>query len=123
VEKLRGQEGELPVADLAASFQETVARTLTKKAIACALDHNLSTITIGGGVGANSALRKYLQEAAQLNGLQVYFPPLKLCTDNAAMIACAASEHFSRGHISPLSLSVSSRLPITEIMSLYDRIS
>ncbi len=123
VEKLRGEEEELPVADLAASFQDTVARILTKKAIACALDHNLTTIAIGGGVGANSALRKYMAEAAQLHRLRVHFPPLKLCTDNAAMIACAAAEHFDRGHISPLSLSVSSRLPITEVMSLYARIS
>ncbi|MBR8830467.1 MAG: tRNA N6-adenosine threonylcarbamoyltransferase [Chroococcopsis gigantea SAG 12.99] len=122
VEKLRSF-GELPTADLAASFQETVARALTKKTIACALDRGFSTIAIGGGVAANSCLRQHLQTAALAHNLQVYFPPLKLCTDNAAMIGCAAADHFARGHVSPLSLGVSSRLPITEVMSLYAGIS
>jgi N6-L-threonylcarbamoyladenine synthase len=120
VQKLEAETKEdLPIEDLAASFQETVARSLTKKTIQCALDYGMKTIAIGGGVAANSGLRNHLSQAAQSHNIQVYFPPLKFCTDNAAMIACAATDHLSKGHISPLSLGVKSRLPITEVMQLY----
>ena len=119
VQKLESETSELPVNDIAASFQETVARSLTKKAIACALDYGLNTIAVGGGVAANSGLRKHLQEAAGDRNLRVLFPPLKYCTDNAAMIGCAAADHLNRGHTSPLTLGVQSRLPITGVMQLY----
>lgn len=109
----------LPTADLAASFQWTVARSLTKRAIACALDYDLQTIVVGGGVAANSSLRQHLQAAAAEQGLRVLFPPLKFCTDNAAMIGCAAADHLNQGHVSPLTLSVQSRLDLTQVMSLY----
>ncbi|MBD2593453.1 tRNA (adenosine(37)-N6)-threonylcarbamoyltransferase complex transferase subunit TsaD [Nostoc spongiaeforme FACHB-130] len=110
---------QVPVADLAASFQATVAKALTKRAIACALDYGLNTIAVGGGVAANSGLRQHLQAAASEHNLRVLFPPLKFCTDNAAMIACAASDHLSRGHISPLTLGVESRLSLGQVMKLY----
>jgi N6-L-threonylcarbamoyladenine synthase len=120
VEKLKKETSEpLPIADLAASFQETVARSLTKKTINCALDHNLTHIAIGGGVAANSGLRNHLKKAATKHNLTVHFPPIQLCTDNAAMIACAAAAHLNKGHTSPLNLGVKSRLDITDVMTLY----
>ncbi len=119
VQKLQQDEQPLPVKDVAASFQETVARSLSRRAIACALDYGLNTIAVGGGVAANSGLRKQLHEAAVAHNLRVLFPPLKFCTDNAAMIGCAAAEHLNRGHTSPLTLGVQSRLAITEVMQLY----
>ena len=112
-------EGEIPVSDVAASFQHTVAKVLTKRSVKCALDNGLDTITIGGGVAANSGLRKYLTEAADQHNLKVYFPPLKFCTDNAAMIACAAAQHFNLGHTSSLGLEVRSRMSIDKVMDLY----
>ena len=118
VQKLE-QSQPLPVKDVAASFQETVARSLTKRAIACALDYGLNTIAVGGGVAANSGLRKHLLAAAAAHNLRVLFPPLKFCTDNAAMIGCAAADHLNRGHTSPLTLGVQSRLAVTEVMQLY----
>ncbi len=105
--------------DIAASFQETVAKGLTKRAIGCALTLGLSTIVVGGGVAANSGLRKHLQAAAAKNNLRVLFPPLKYCTDNAAMIGCAAAEHLQRGHTSPLTLGANSRMPVSDVMELY----
>jgi N6-L-threonylcarbamoyladenine synthase len=119
VQQLEKNGQPLLVEDIAASFQETVARALTKRAIACALDYGLDTIAVGGGVAANSGLRKHLQAAALERNLRVLFPPLKFCTDNAAMIGCAASEHFSVGHTSPLTLGVQSRLGLTQVMELY----
>ena len=119
VQQLEKDDGQVPVADVAASFQETVARSLTKRAIACALDYGLDTIAVGGGVAANSGLRKNLQAAAVEHNLRVLFPPLKFCTDNAAMIGCAAADHLSCGHTSPFTLSVESRLALTQVMKLY----
>ena len=109
----------LPVADIAASFQEAIAQALTKRAIRCATDLGLTTIALGGGVAANSRLRSCLQTAVQNTDIQVLFPPLRFCTDNAAMIGCAAAEHLARGHVSPLTLGVRSRLPLSEVGSLY----
>lgn len=120
VQQFEKQEQPVPIKDIAASFQDTVARSLTKRAIACANDYGLHTIAVGGGVAANSGLRKHLQSAATEYNLRVLFPPLKYCTDNAAMIACAASDHLSRGHTSPLTLGVHSRLGLTQVMELYE---
>jgi N6-L-threonylcarbamoyladenine synthase len=116
---LKQQSSTLPVDDLAASFQDTVARSLTKKTIQCALDHGLTTITVGGGVAANSRLRHHLQAAAEQHQLRVFFPPLKFCTDNAAMIACAAAEHFQNGDRSTLDLGIQSRLSVEKVSQLY----
>lgn len=119
VQQLEKDNKQVPITDVAASFQETVARSLTKRAIACALDYGLNTIAVGGGVAANSGLRKTLQATAAKHNLRVLFPPLKFCTDNAAMIACAAADHLSRGHTSSISLGVESRLALTQVMKLY----
>jgi N6-L-threonylcarbamoyladenine synthase len=118
-QKLQAEGKELPVADIAASFQHSVARSLTKRAIACAIDYGLDTIAIGGGVAANRGLRATLQAAATARGIKVLFPPMEYCTDNAAMIGCAAAAHLDRGHVSPLDLGVQSRLSVMEVMSLY----
>jgi N6-L-threonylcarbamoyladenine synthase len=119
VEKLKTTEAELPIADLAASFQDTVARSLTRRTIRCALNLGLTTIAVGGGVAANSRLRSQLQAAAVDHQLRVIFPRLSLCTDNAAMIACAAAEHLSLGEQSTLSLGAQSRLNLEQVRSLY----
>ncbi len=80
-----GNGRELPVADLAASFQAAVVEVLVEKTKKAAREFNVKEILVAGGVSANQALR----DAFVTNTLPVHFPPLALCTDNAAMIAAA----------------------------------
>ena len=75
VQKLEASDEVLPAADVAASFQATVARVLTKKAIACATDLQLPTIVVTGGVAANSELRHQLLSAGKEAGIDVVVPP------------------------------------------------
>ena len=75
--------------DLCASFQQAVTDTLTEKAFAAAKHFNIKKIVLGGGVAANSGLRKAFQVRAKKEKLEVFLPSLILCTDNAAMIGCA----------------------------------
>jgi N6-L-threonylcarbamoyladenine synthase len=118
-QKLEATGSPLPIDDLAASFQDTITRALTKRAIACAQDFGLSTIAVGGGVAANRGLRAALQAAAEPLNIKVMFPPMKFCTDNAAMIGCAAADHLDRGHTSSLVIGAQSRLPLSDVMTLY----
>ncbi|MEM9244849.1 MAG: tRNA (adenosine(37)-N6)-threonylcarbamoyltransferase complex transferase subunit TsaD [Cyanobacteria bacterium P01_F01_bin.153] len=121
IERLQKEQPDasLPVEDIAASFQGAVVKALVKRAIAASQNLNIPTLVVGGGVAANSGLRAGLTAAAAPLGIQVVFPPMKFCTDNAAMIACAASEHFAAGRRSPLTLKANSRMGITQVMELY----
>ena len=77
--------------DLAASFQASVVDVLVAKCLAALEREGLERLVIAGGVGANEALRERLVAEAGERGVQVFFPPLRLCTDNGAMIAFAAA--------------------------------
>jgi N6-L-threonylcarbamoyladenine synthase len=83
------------LADLCASFQEAVCDSLVTKAIRAAQKLGRTNIVIGGGVAANSRLRGLLQERGAREGLGVFLPPTKLCTDNGAMIALAGVHRFA----------------------------
>ncbi len=82
--------------DLVASFQESVVRVLTKKTILAAKKLKVQKIAIGGGVAANRTLRERLKEETQKEGLELYLPSKKFCTDNAAMIAACGYFHFTQ---------------------------
>jgi N6-L-threonylcarbamoyladenine synthase len=84
-------------ADLAASFQEAIVAVLVAKCVLALEREGLSRLVVAGGVGANSLLRGQLVAAAEKRGAQVFFPPLRLCTDNGAMIAFAAALKFPQG--------------------------
>ncbi len=77
-------------ADVACSFQEKAVGIMTDAAVRAAENYGLKTIVIAGGVAANERLREVMRQKAEKHGLNVYYPPLSLCTDNAAMIASEA---------------------------------
>jgi N6-L-threonylcarbamoyladenine synthase len=91
--------------DVAASFQEAVVDVLIEKIISASLKMNHKEIIIAGGVAANSSLRKRLKEEAKIHHLDVFYPPLSLCTDNAAMIGAAAYYQFKKGIFANLDLN------------------
>ncbi|ADD40278.1 tRNA (adenosine(37)-N6)-threonylcarbamoyltransferase complex transferase subunit TsaD [Stackebrandtia nassauensis] len=94
----RQREGaEIPVNDVAASFQEAVCDVLTAKAIDAAREHGIDTLLLGGGVAANSRLRELAQERCDAAGLTLRFPSRKLCTDNGAMVAALGSHLVAAG--------------------------
>ncbi|GLI57464.1 tRNA N6-adenosine threonylcarbamoyltransferase [Propionigenium maris DSM 9537] len=89
VNKMKMKGEEFKPEDLAASFQNRVVDILCKKTIAAALDKKVENIVIAGGVAANSLLRSELTRRAKEENVAVYYPSMRLCTDNAAMIAVA----------------------------------
>jgi len=102
----------LPLADIAASFQEAVVNVLVAKTLRAAETKGVSTVSVTGGVSANSRLRSAFEDACKTRGIDVYFPALSLCTDNAAMIAAAGHARLMRGEVSDLRLNVVPNSPL-----------
>ena len=92
------------VADVAASFQETLVQTLVAKTLAAVERSGVSNVVVGGGVAANSALRTALQASCRRSGLNLYLTPLPYCTDNAAMIAALGYHLLRCGRTADLTL-------------------
>ena len=108
----------VPVADVAASFQEAVCDVLTRKAVDAAAREGIEDILIGGGVAANSRLRVLAEERAATRGIRVRVPRPGLCTDNGAMVAALGSEAVVRGRQpSALDLPADSSLPVTAVLA------
>jgi N6-L-threonylcarbamoyladenine synthase len=78
-----------PVTDLAASFQEAIVDVLVRKTLIAARELGVERVLLAGGVSANARLREKMAAACEKESLALFFPPPALCTDNAAMIACA----------------------------------
>jgi N6-L-threonylcarbamoyladenine synthase len=114
----RERSGEpVPVADVAASFQEAVVDVLTKKAIAACKDNGVGHLLIGGGVAANSRLRALAESRCAAAGIRLRVPRPKLCTDNGAMVAALGAELVAAGlQPSALDLPADSSLPITDVL-------
>jgi N6-L-threonylcarbamoyladenine synthase len=110
----RQRSGEpVPVADVAASFQEAVADVLTARAVAACRAYGVSTLVIGGGVAANSRLRALAARRCAAAGVSLRVPRPGLCTDNGAMVAALGSRLVAAG-VAPsrLDLPADSALPV-----------
>jgi N6-L-threonylcarbamoyladenine synthase len=87
----------VPVADVAASFQEAVVDVLARRAVAACTDRGIDHLVIGGGVAANSRLRTVTEERCLAAGIELRMPPRRLCTDNGAMVASLGALLVERG--------------------------
>ncbi|HWM60357.1 MAG TPA: tRNA (adenosine(37)-N6)-threonylcarbamoyltransferase complex transferase subunit TsaD [Pseudonocardia sp.] len=117
VEALVRAGAPVPVADVAAGFQEAVVDVLTAKAVRAARERGMDTLVLGGGVAANSRLRALAQQRCAAAGLTLRVPRPGLCTDNGAMVA-ALGAHLLAGNATPsaLDLPADSSLPVTQVL-------
>ena len=110
VNDLKKAGGEIPVADLAASFQKAVVETLFDKTMEAAREFGAKEILVAGGVSANKPLREIFQSQ---NEFKVNIPAFSLCTDNAAMIAAAGYYRYIGGEVSGLEMDVRPTWPLS----------
>jgi len=114
----RQRAGEpVPVADVAASFQEAVVDVLTAKAVRACRDHGVDALLIGGGVAANSRLRRVAEVRCAGAGILLRVPRPGLCTDNGAMVAALGARVVAAG-VAPSTLDIpaDSALPVTRVL-------
>ena len=106
----------VPVADVAASFQEAVVDVLTRKALLACAENGVEHLVVGGGVAANSRLRAMAQERCDAAGVELRVPRPGLCTDNGAMVAALGAEMVGRGRLpGSLGLPADSSMPVTQV--------
>jgi len=113
VEARRAAGEDVPIADVAASFQEAVVDVLTRKALRACSDRGIEHLLIGGGVAANSRLRALAEERCAAAGIRLRIPRPGLCTDNGAMVAALGALRVEAGRApSALDLGADSSLPM-----------
>jgi N6-L-threonylcarbamoyladenine synthase len=116
VEQFEAAGQEVPVADIAASFQEAVVDVITAKAMLACTENGISNLLLGGGVAANSRLRALTEERCAANGIALRVPPIGLCTDNGAMVAALGSQIImAGGEPSGIAFAPDSSMPVTSI--------
>ncbi len=109
-EEQRGNE--ININDLAASFQEAVVDSLSSNLIKAVKEYEVASVVLSGGVAANQRLRKVIAERLEEYNLDLYYPPLELCTDNAAMIGAVAYYQYLEHDFAPLSISADPSLKL-----------
>jgi len=120
IDKLKSENKKLPIEDIAASFENVVAEVLVERSLRCALDQDLNSLVLVGGVAANERLRKMMIEKAAEKSINIALAPMEFCTDNAAMIGAAALLRLSSTrNQSSMELGVSARWPLEKSDLLY----
>lgn len=116
VETFQAARQPVPVAHVAASFQESVVDVISRKTVLACTEHGITTLLMGGGVAANSRLRELVTERCARHGITVVVPPLSLCTDNGAMVAALGARLVSRG-VAPTGIEFTADpgLPVTTV--------
>ena len=97
VEQFEARGEDVPVADIAAAFQEAVVDVITSKAVLACKENGITDLLLGGGVAANSRLRELTGQRCAAAGITLHVPPLSLCTDNGAMVAALGSQLIMAG--------------------------
>ena len=98
--------------DVAASFQEAAVDVLSRHLIECAEKHGIKRLALAGGVAANMPLRTRIDSLAKTHGMEFVCPSMIYCTDNAAMIGCAAFHEYKSGRIADMTLNAAASLPL-----------
>ncbi|WP_442545105.1 tRNA (adenosine(37)-N6)-threonylcarbamoyltransferase complex transferase subunit TsaD [Arthrobacter sp. KN11-1C] len=116
VEQFEARGEDVPVADIAAAFQEAVVDVITSKAVLACKENGIEDLLLGGGVAANSRLRELTGQRCAAAGITLHVPPLSLCTDNGAMVAALGSQLIMAG-IGPsgVAFAPDSSLPVTTV--------
>jgi N6-L-threonylcarbamoyladenine synthase len=112
VKKRGGQFTESELQDVVASYQEAIVDVLVDKTVRAALEHQVAQVVVCGGVAANSRLRERFTSASADKNLELFIPPMILCTDNAAMIAALGEIMLKNGRSESLDLNAVSRWPL-----------
>jgi N6-L-threonylcarbamoyladenine synthase len=114
VRKLREKGEPVPVEDIAASFQAAVVEVQVDKIARAAREVGASRVVLAGGVAANTFLREKLHEELADTGTKLFYPPPRLCADNAAMIASLGWRMLQGGDVSPLDVDAAAILPLND---------
>src|SRR6056297_24281 len=109
-QKQKGNE--LDINDIAASFQRAVIDILTAKTVKAALHKNVNSVILSGGVAANKRFREVLRDRLKQEEVPLYYPDLKLCTDNAAMISTVAYYQYKKREFAELDLNADPNLQL-----------
>jgi len=116
VEQFEARGEEVPVADIAAAFQEAVVDVISSKAVLACKENGITDVLLGGGVAANSRLRELTRQRCTSAGITLHVPSLDLCTDNGAMVAALGAQLIMAG-IGPsgLTFAPDSSMPVTSV--------
>lgn len=116
VEQFEARGETVPVADIAAAFQEAVVDVITSKAVLACRENGITELLLGGGVAANSRLRQLTEQRCSAAGIRLTVPPLDLCTDNGAMVAALGAQLVMAG-IAPsgIAFAPDSSMPVTTV--------
>lgn len=112
--KREGRISSEEMPDIVASYQEAIIDVLVDKTLRAAGENNVTQVVVCGGVAANSRLRQRFAEATNMASMELFIPPMILCTDNAAMIAVLGDIMLTNGYRDSLDLNAVSRWPLVE---------